>query len=594
MSSINFSIGADNKKFTQVARDTQNKAAAMAQRVSARMSAMAVAAGVVIAAAVTTAARAVLNMARKMSDGLRGAFDLGGSLSDLSARTGAAVKDIVVLQQAFLNAGLGQEQMTNGIGRLQRALAEASKGSKAAKNAFASLGLNFQEVLKQDPVTQFRQVGDAITRLSDPAMRTAVAMQIFGRSGQQLLTVFSDGRGGMELAAQQVGKQAELLNQNATKFDEVSDKLSASGLVMRGFFVGMASVLADPLLKILDSFAKIDLVEMGKKAGQFILDAANVFQAVMPWIVAAGKMFQAGISGGIGFAFEVANLLWEGAQRFWDIMQSGWGFISGLAAQFVGGLTEGVIGIALDLQTALEFAFDRVVRFFDSAMGPVIDRIQAGLEWAVQQALAGLAKIPWLNKKLGLEGFQAQSFDQILSDKENERAARQAEPERSYGEMRAANFDNSPLMQAGMGTVEKMNAWAAEQYAKGAEKFSDAQGPKMPAIEQSVIDGFYAQAQENYGEAVDAIVGPSSVVPVSPPTDVVAAASSAPATLGGGLQSFADDYARRNAEFGFSAGGMIRAKDTTSGKAKDPAVDAQQETNDKLDELLAAFEAAWK
>ena len=40
---------------------------------------------------------------------LKQAIDLGGELSDLSARTGQTVGDLVVLQQAFTNAGIGAQ-----------------------------------------------------------------------------------------------------------------------------------------------------------------------------------------------------------------------------------------------------------------------------------------------------------------------------------------------------------------------------------------------------------------------------------------------------------------------------------------------------
>lgn len=59
--------------------------------------------GVLSADVMHTAVRQFVSV---MQD-LKGAIDMGGELSDLSAVTGQSVSDLVVLRQAFQNAGIG-------------------------------------------------------------------------------------------------------------------------------------------------------------------------------------------------------------------------------------------------------------------------------------------------------------------------------------------------------------------------------------------------------------------------------------------------------------------------------------------------------
>lgn len=58
-------------------------------------------------------------------------------------------------------------------------------------------------------------------------------MEILGRSGAELLSLFS--LGGFGDAATQVGSQAQLLGKDAALFDDVGDKLALTGMKVRGF-----------------------------------------------------------------------------------------------------------------------------------------------------------------------------------------------------------------------------------------------------------------------------------------------------------------------------------------------------------------------
>ena len=69
------------------------------------------------------AARAAIAGLSGVFNEMKGALDLGGQLSDLSASTGASVSELVVLRQALANAGMGADAAGPMIARFQRALA---------------------------------------------------------------------------------------------------------------------------------------------------------------------------------------------------------------------------------------------------------------------------------------------------------------------------------------------------------------------------------------------------------------------------------------------------------------------------------------
>jgi hypothetical protein len=72
---------------------------------------------------------------------------------------------------------------------------------------------------------QFSAIGQAINGLQIQPLAPA-GMQIFGRSGGEMLTLFSNS-GAMNEAARSVGDQADILTRNANLFDQASDILGS-------------------------------------------------------------------------------------------------------------------------------------------------------------------------------------------------------------------------------------------------------------------------------------------------------------------------------------------------------------------------------
>lgn len=191
------------------------------------------------------------------------AFDLGGELNDLSARTGIAVGDLAVLRQEFANAGKGAEDVGPAIAKMQKSLAEG-KGA----DLIQKMGLNMDELKSKTPADQFHALGTAIAGLQNPLDRAQAATAIFGKSGAELLSVFSDGNFGE--AAAQVGGQAQILQKDAALFDDVSDKLNLVGTKVQGFFVGVADRVAPVLKPLLDRFATMDFSSWGQQIGDVV------------------------------------------------------------------------------------------------------------------------------------------------------------------------------------------------------------------------------------------------------------------------------------------------------------------------------------
>jgi len=218
-------------------------------------------------AAITTGA-----VAMKLKD----QFDMGRQLNALSTATGTSVKDLMVLQKAFGMSGIEAEKVAPMIGRMRKVIVSAAGGG-AGRDAFAKLHLNIRELGKLNASDQMKSIGDAIMQIQNPTERTAAAMAIFGRQGQDMLKVFASGA--IADAADDVGAKAKILDQNSALFAEISKKLEKISAKTGAMWAAMAASIGPAIKPILDSLAKIDLSGLGKQIGDVIAFIVTAFSS---------------------------------------------------------------------------------------------------------------------------------------------------------------------------------------------------------------------------------------------------------------------------------------------------------------------------
>jgi hypothetical protein len=209
--------------------------------------------------------------------GLKKALDLGGRLSDVSANTGLLAGEAMVLERALSDAGIGGEKLQATIQKMQKSIVEAGDGLITPKRALDELGLSVGGLLTMRPAEQFAAIQEALAGLSDPAERSARAMQIFGRSGGELGALFSNPEA-MKNAAESVGTQAEILNKSAGEFDRSADILAGIGDKIRSFFVGLAGQLNSVLLPLLEQLNKVDFAKIGTAFGEGLMVILEAFK----------------------------------------------------------------------------------------------------------------------------------------------------------------------------------------------------------------------------------------------------------------------------------------------------------------------------
>lgn len=204
------------------------------------------------------------------------AIQLGDDLVDLNAQTGVAIDKLMELQMAFDLNGMKADQVQPVLSKMQRLIADAGSGSAEAATKFAMMGVSIAEIQGLNADEQLMKIGEAITEIQNPAQRSAMAMEIFGKSGAKLLSVFSAG--GMDEVRKMLGNQSALLLENAGVFGRASDILGLTGNKIRGFFVGIASEVVPQLIEVLDKSAQLDFTKVGQAVGAAVPFWVNYFE----------------------------------------------------------------------------------------------------------------------------------------------------------------------------------------------------------------------------------------------------------------------------------------------------------------------------
>lgn len=317
--------------------------------------------------------------------GLKNALQVGGQLSELSQRTGVAVKDLVILRQAFDDTGVGAESGTQAIALMQKSLSGMNDEGQPTNKMFAQLGLNMEQLKSMGVGDQLQTIGKAIMGLKDPAAQTAASMSIFGRSGAAMKQFFSDPAA-IETARKSLGTMPEVLDRNAALFDAIGDAMGRIKAKGTGFFAGILEGAAPALKSVTDSIDGMDFSKWGVAIGKVLGTLTEAFKE--------GKLGTlAGLSLKIGFA-EAVNFLAGtiGSSQFWK------------------GVGQLVLSAFLGIGGAL-------LKIFSAP----ITLMQAGMDFVMDKLFAALAKVPGINKLLGLENYgPGKTFSEHLADRKKE------------------------------------------------------------------------------------------------------------------------------------------------------------------------------
>jgi hypothetical protein len=236
--------------------------------IAAGVAGAAFAAGMKVLELAADAARAVVD---KFGD----AINLGADLDDLSSRTGETAGNLVLLQRAFVNAGVSSDNVGTAVNKLQKFMDAANDSSSKQAELMGSLGISMADLEGKTPTEQMQIFAQKIAGIQDPTSRAATAMQIFGKSGGELLPLLNNFSTQMEGARNQLGSLPGVMDRSAAAFGVLSENFETIGTKTKEFAAGFIEAALPALNKFTSALTGVDAAGWGQKIGEVAMRVAD-------------------------------------------------------------------------------------------------------------------------------------------------------------------------------------------------------------------------------------------------------------------------------------------------------------------------------
>lgn len=162
-------------------------------------------------------------------------------IADLQAKLGD-IRDPEKYQKALTDIADAQEELNN-------LLSEGPEG-KGFVEALDHIGLKVENLKNLKPEDQFLTIAKHIAQIPDPTERAARAIQIFGKSGTDLLPLLSEDIDGLMRRAKELGLIWDIeMAQKAEKFGDTMNDLKQAGM-------GLTIALGPHLVDAVEGFTK--------------------------------------------------------------------------------------------------------------------------------------------------------------------------------------------------------------------------------------------------------------------------------------------------------------------------------------------------
>lgn len=265
-------LGADSAAFDKGLKGASKELQAFQRRVEKI--------GAVIGAALGTA---VIGLAV----GIKRAIDEADKLGKAAQSIGVAVEELSKLKHAADLSGVSFESLSKGLARLNRNIVEGAQGLQTPIRAFETLGIQIR-----NSEGSLKTVGELLPELAnkfasmrDGPEKTAIAMQLLGRAGAEMIPLLNAGEAGLRAMMEEAEQLGLVIDGKTSKAAEVfNDNLTRLSRVMTGITTQIAAGLAPEMATLTTR-----MVEWAKQSG--IVETASqsiltVIRAVVTEIAA--------------------------------------------------------------------------------------------------------------------------------------------------------------------------------------------------------------------------------------------------------------------------------------------------------------------
>lgn len=196
--------------------------------------------------------------ARELIEATKHAFEYTASLVAVAQQLGVTNKDLQAYRYAATQVGVSQEDVEKGLSKLTQTLGKVKAGAKEPIEALADLGIKgtaLRDVANKTAGDALPTLAEAFAKIVSPTKRARDEVELFGKTGQRLDPLLSQGAGGIDglrEAAEKAG--AVLSDEQIERLDSAAHKFDALKLVLEAKIAGAVADNSETILGLADAF----------------------------------------------------------------------------------------------------------------------------------------------------------------------------------------------------------------------------------------------------------------------------------------------------------------------------------------------------
>lgn len=196
----------------------------------------------------------------------RSAFQAADATADAAARAGIAVDTFSRLQFAAQMTDSDMGALTKAVKAFQVTMSNAAAGNRDANKTLGEFNLTVKQLQGLNIEQQLALVAEQFAKIRDPADRTRVAIELFGKSaGPELVPLLSQGKAGLEALFKEADRLGVTMSsETAAAIDQTDAAIKRLTASLTGyttkFVAGLSVAILGPPEKALqldDALAKL-------------------------------------------------------------------------------------------------------------------------------------------------------------------------------------------------------------------------------------------------------------------------------------------------------------------------------------------------
>lgn len=219
--------------------------------------------------------------------------DYAGDMFDMARSTGMGVESFQKIAYAAKMSGIEAEKVTTSFIKFDKMIVDAAGGNKAYMQTFKDLGIQIKDSagnLRQ-PNEIFEDVAEIFHNTKDGAAKTALAVELFGKSGAELIPMLNDGKSGLQAFYAEAERMGLVLSAEAIgKGDAFSDQLEQIGQQVKGVKLQLGTALIPALSAAAEKIAAVidKITRWVQENPELAATIGNIAMTTGKWIAILG------------------------------------------------------------------------------------------------------------------------------------------------------------------------------------------------------------------------------------------------------------------------------------------------------------------